>query len=90
VGFDLDGSGTRKPVAWTPAGSTAAFLVLDLDGDGAITTGAELFGVEVEASRRGKPRDETSAFTLLAAYDDPARGGNGDGTISAVAGQVEA
>ena len=83
IAFDLIGSGIRKPVAWTQAGSTAAFLVLDLDGDGAITTGAELFGVPVGAPRRHKPAAGENSFTLLAAYDDPAKGGNGDGAISA-------
>jgi RHS repeat-associated protein len=83
VGFDLDGSGARRPVAWTRAGSTAAFLVLDLDGDGAITTGAELFGMPVTAPRHQKPAAGENSFTLLAAYDDPANGGNGDGKISA-------
>ena len=83
VAFDVNGDGVPEPVSWTQAGSGAGWLVLDLDGDGAITTGAELFGVEVEASRRGKPTGGKSAFTLLAAYDDPANGGNGDGLISA-------
>jgi RHS repeat-associated protein len=83
VAFDVNGDGALEPVSWTAAGSGAAWLALDLDGDGAITTGAELFGVEVAASRQGKPSRGTSAFTLLAAYDDPANGGNGDGIISA-------
>jgi RHS repeat-associated protein len=83
VEFDLGGSGTRTPVAWTRAGSTAAFLVLDLDQDGLITTGAELLGVPVGAPRRHKPAAGENSFTLLAAYDDPANGGNGDGKISA-------
>jgi RHS repeat-associated protein len=84
VWFDVDGDGVREPVAWTRAGSTAALLVLDLDGDGLITTGAEIFGMPVGAPRRGKPAAGENSFTLLAAYDDPANGGNGDGMISAV------
>jgi hypothetical protein len=68
----------RRPVAWTGAGSGAAFLGLDLDGDGAITTGAELFGMAVAAPRRQKPAAAENSFTLLAAYDAPAQGGNGD------------
>ena len=83
VAFDLTGSGIGKPVAWTQAGSTAAFLVLDLDGDGAITTGAELFGMPVGAPRHQKPSASDNSFTLLAAYDTPALGGNGDAVISA-------
>ncbi len=83
VSFDVDGDGVREPIAWTRAGSTAAFLVLDLDGDGAIATGAELFGMPVAAPRRHKPAAGENSFTLLAAYDTPALGGNGDGMISA-------
>ena len=82
VEFDLGGSGTRTPVAWTRAGSSATFLVLDLDGDGAITTGAELLGMPVGAPRHQKPSASDNSFTLLAAYDAPAQGGNGDGVIS--------
>ena len=83
VWFDVDGDGVRESLAWTRSGSTAAFLVLDLDQDGAITTGAELFGVPVAAPRRQKPLAGENSFTLLAAYDAPAQGGNGDGRISA-------
>ena len=83
VSFDVDGDGVREPIAWTRAGSTAAFLVLDLDGDGAITTGADVFGMPVAAPRRHKPAAGENSFTLLAAYDTPAQGGNGDGVISA-------
>ncbi len=83
VWFDVDGDGVRESLAWTRAGSTAAFLVLDLDQDGAITTGAELFGVPVAAPRRQKPLAGENSFTLLAAYDASAQGGNGDGLISA-------
>jgi hypothetical protein len=83
VVFDLDGSGIRRPVAWTQLSSTAAFFVLDLDGDGQITTGAELFGMPVSAPRHQKPAAGENSFTLLAGYDAPGLGGNGDGVISA-------
>ncbi len=83
VWFDVDGDGVRESLAWTRSGSTAAFLVLDLNQDGAITTGTELFGVPVAAPRRQKPLAGENSFTLLAAYDTPALGGNGDGRISA-------
>ncbi len=83
VWFDVDGDGVPESLAWTRSGSTAAFLVLDLDQDGAITTGAELFGVPVAAPRRQKPLAGENSFTLLAAYDASAQGGNGDGLISA-------
>jgi hypothetical protein len=44
VAFDLDGDGVRERIPWTEAGAEVAFLALDVDGDGAITSGRELFG----------------------------------------------
>ena len=44
VSFDLDGDGVPEQVAWTPAGSRLAFLAIDRDADGRITSGRELFG----------------------------------------------
>lgn len=42
--FDLDADGVREQVAWTRAGEDIAFLAIDRDGDGQITSGRELFG----------------------------------------------
>jgi hypothetical protein len=42
VVFDVFANGTAVQVAWTDG--IDGFLVLDRDGDGAITTGAEMFG----------------------------------------------
>ena len=81
--FDVDGDGQPEQIAWTRAGSGAAFLALDLDGDGAITTGPELLGMPASVPRRHKPAAGDNSFTLLAAHDTPALGGNGDGRISA-------
>lgn len=44
VFFDLDGDGVIDRVAWTKADEEVAFLALDRDGDGRITSGRELFG----------------------------------------------
>jgi hypothetical protein len=44
VWFDIDGDGDLDRVAWTEPGSDVAFLALDRDGDGYITSGKELFG----------------------------------------------
>ncbi len=38
--FDFDANGTPLVMGWTRAGEDDAFLVLDRDGDGEITTGA--------------------------------------------------
>lgn len=42
--FDIDGDGVLEQVAWTRPDSGVAFLALDRDGDGLITSGRELFG----------------------------------------------
>ena len=44
VRFDLDADGEAERLAWTQASSSVAFLAIDHDGDGAITSGRELFG----------------------------------------------
>ena len=54
--------------AWTAPGSDDAFLALDVNGDGRINDGSELFG----------DSSASSGFAALAAYDD-----NGDGAIDA-------
>ena len=50
--FDIDGTGARKQVAWTRAGSNVAFLAIDLNGDGRINSGKELFGSATLAGSR--------------------------------------
>jgi hypothetical protein len=42
--FDIDATGVPRQVAWTEANSEMAFLAIDKDGDGAITSGKERFG----------------------------------------------
>ena len=44
VWFDIDGDGTVERIAWTERDSPVAFLAIDRDGDGQITSGRELFG----------------------------------------------
>jgi hypothetical protein len=67
--FALSGAGPMS-IGWT-ASTDDALLALDLDGDGAITSGAELFG---EATGGWAP----DGFAALARHDD-----NGDGAIDA-------
>lgn len=44
VQFDIDNDGDLDQVAWTMGNSDVAFLALDRNADGAITSGLELFG----------------------------------------------
>ncbi len=79
--FDVDGDGVLDRVAWTAGAGRMGFLELDRNGNGAIDSLGELFGQTVSGHRR--PEGAANSFTLLAAYDTPALGGNGDGRISA-------
>jgi hypothetical protein len=74
VRFDLFGVGASVRTAWPTGGD--ALLAIDLDGDGRIASGRELFG---EATRGGY----SDGFAALAALDDWIAGGNGDGVIDA-------
>lgn len=42
--FDIDGNGLPEQISWPLTGTELAFLALDRDGDGRITSGRELFG----------------------------------------------
>jgi hypothetical protein len=78
VQFDMSGSGTPIQIGWTAAGSTNAFLALP-GPDGLIHNGQQLFGNFTPQP----PSDQPNGFAALAVYDDPSRGGNGDGIIDA-------
>jgi hypothetical protein len=80
VRFDFFGTGKPIRVAWTAAGATAAWLVLDLDRDGRIDNGLEMLSNVTQ--QPGKPATHMG-FKALAEYDKPENGGNGDGTIDA-------
>jgi hypothetical protein len=78
VYFDLDGNGSSEHTAWTDASSDNAFLVLDRNRDGAIESGAELFGDATAQPVSSEP----NGFEALAMFDDPKYGGDGNGRIS--------
>ncbi|RXJ71361.1 hypothetical protein CS022_21285, partial [Veronia nyctiphanis] len=71
IEFDIDADGTKERVGWASAGD--ALLAIDLNGDGVINDGSELFG---EASP--KPVDVEDGFQALSVYDE-----NNDGVLDA-------
>jgi len=71
--FDLSATGQPFHVGWTAAEADEAFLCLDRDGDGKITSGAELFG-SATPLKSGNPAG--NGFIALAELDD-----NGDSVI---------
>jgi hypothetical protein len=79
-GVTFDFLGTRKPqrISWTSAGSDVGWLAVDLNGDGRIDNGFEMFSNI--AKQPGMPKG-SNGFKALAQYDLPANGGNGDGII---------
>jgi hypothetical protein len=50
--FDSDGNGAKEQIAWTRTGMNVAFLAIDLNGDGRINSGKELFGSATLAGSR--------------------------------------
>lgn len=79
VSFDINGDGAPELVAWTCWWTEEGFLWLDLNRNGIVDGGQELFGQGTLL-----PSGETAAngFEALKVYDGPSYGGNGDGVIS--------
>ncbi len=72
VWFDLNDTGEPLVTGWT-AGNDDAFLVHDLDGNGSIDSGAELFG---SATRLPDGTRAANGFKAMQALDS-----NGNGTL---------
>ncbi|MCI0636707.1 MAG: hypothetical protein L0206_22735, partial [Actinobacteria bacterium] len=78
VFFDIDADGELETLSWTAAETLDAFLVLDRNGDGAVDSGAELFGNHtplIDGSTAA------NGYIPLAEFDLAAMGGNENGFI---------
>jgi hypothetical protein len=78
VDFDLFSDGIPVWTSWTAGGSGTAFLALDLNGNGLIDDGGELFG---NHTRLMDGSFAKNGYEALAQYDEPINGGNGNGVI---------
>jgi len=80
VRFDIDADGRDEQVAWVSPGGNDAFLVRDLNGNGVVDNGAELFG---DATVLQSGNLAPFGYVALRELDRPSQLGNGDGVLSA-------
>ena len=78
VNFQFFNNTRPAMTPWTVAGVHEAWLVFDLNRNGRIDGGWELFG---NAMSQDGPASGWTGFFALAQFDKPAHGGNGDGVI---------
>lgn len=76
--FDMNGDGIKERTGWLAPRDLAGFLWLDLNHNGLVDGGQELFG---DAMLLPSGERAQQGFEALAAYDTPELGGNGDGQI---------
>jgi hypothetical protein len=78
VRFDINADGRAELLAWTRGDQSDGFLVLDLNGNGYIDSGAELFG---NHTLLPNGQEASNGYEALAQYDAVEAGGNADGYI---------
>ncbi len=76
--FDINGDGRKENTGWLAPGGGQGFLWLDLNRNGIVDGGQELFGT---ATLLPTGQRASNGFEALAVYDSPEFGGNGDGII---------
>ena len=86
VHFDMDADGATEYTQWVRPGGDESFLARDLNDNGVVDNGSELFGgatlMELEGNRHGARRLASNGFQALAQYDRVVLGGNRDGLIT--------
>jgi hypothetical protein len=80
VPFDIDGNGTLDQTTWTMMNQDTGFFWVDLNSNGQVDNGRELFGSDTQMSGI---LPAGNGFAALAQYDLARNGGNGDGVLSA-------
>jgi hypothetical protein len=80
VSFDMDGNGRTDVTAWTDPATEEGFLFYDLNHNGIIDGGQELFG---DATTLPNGKQAKTGVEVLGLCDTRRYGGNGDGVISA-------
>lgn len=78
--FDLTGDGEPELITWTAAGANDGFLAIDLNGNGRIDGGRELFGSQMLLPSSGAAGG-SHGFRPLADYDAKGFGGNENFTV---------
>jgi len=78
VRFDLDADGFAERLSWTAAGEQDGFLCRDLNGNGTIDDGRELFSRQTLLASGERAE---IAYWALAELDLPELGGNADGVV---------
>lgn len=78
VSFDIDADGRHEMLTWLEPQSHDAFLWTDIDQNGCVDDGAELFGVGTILPNGERARH---GYEALAVYDRPESGGDANGLI---------
>jgi hypothetical protein len=79
--FDLLGIGMGLNIHWVKPNENDAFLVRDVNFNGIVDDGSELFGNGTPLFLSGR-RHAPNGFVALAQFDEAELGGDGDGFIS--------
>jgi hypothetical protein len=80
--FDITGTNDPKLVQWVKAGEDDVFLARDLNGNGLVDDGSELFGMGTRLILEDHGL-APNGFVGLAQFDDLLLGGDEDGSITA-------